>query len=109
MAQNKCVSVDDLRSRVDLHGCTLRMINLDDVQSENNPDGVILPQPTLCRSTHVHELTYGEQSLEQNVPYTFCGTDGRTVMLINQTSNTAMQLYYEDLQGIFFIVVHNQI
>ena len=98
------MSINDLRSQPNLAGCTLRLITLDDVRSEVNPDGIILPQPALRRSEHVHEMSYGEQTLERNVLYTFCGTDGRTITFVNQNSNTPLQLFYHELRDMHFII-----
>ena len=108
MPRHACVSVDDLRQQPDLAGCVLRVVTLDDVCSDDNPDGVLLPRPVLRRSEHVHELTFGEQTLERNVLYMFCGTDGRTITFVNQTNNLPIQLFYNDVRGMHFIIENNQ-
>lgn len=109
MPQHTCVSVNDLRQQPDLAGCIVRLLTLDNLWSDDNSDGIVLPTPVLRRSEHVvHEMTFGEQSLERNVSYMFCGTDGRTITFVNQISNLPVQLYYEDVKGMHFIMEQSQ-
>ena len=52
MQENKYVSVHDLVNKDKQYlNCTLRLAKLEEFQSSSNPDGIILPQPTLARQT----------------------------------------------------------
>lgn len=85
-------------------GRRMRIACLDDYASSHNPDGIILPIPTLRRSTTAELPTYGEQALQEGVTYVFSGSVGHTLVFVNANTDLPMQIYAKELPGAIFVL-----
>lgn len=86
-------------------GRRMRLAADDDFASPSNPDGIILPRPSLRRAANCEPPTYGEQALELGVMYTFGGcSDGRTFVFINENTGMPLQIYCTELPCAVFVL-----
>ena len=86
-------------------GRRMRIACADDFASVDNPDGIILPRPSLLRTTNAEVPTYGQQALKPGTIYTFGGaSDGRTFVFVDETTSMPLQIYCSELPGAVFVL-----
>lgn len=85
MTSLSCISISDLRRNgAQYVGRGLRLITKNDTVGD-------VP-------------SFGEQALQDNVTYTYGGSDGRTMVFVNRKTDLPLQIFYSELDGMHFIV-----
>lgn len=85
MTSLSCISINDLqRNGAQYVGRGLRLISKGDIIGD-------VP-------------SFGEQALQDNVTYTYGGSDGRTMVFVNRKTDLPLQIFYSELEGMHFIV-----
>lgn len=107
MQAKEYVSVHDLVNEDKRYlNCTLRLAQIDEFKSPSNPDGIVLPQPSLARQTANDALlSYGMQALDSDRSYVFAGYHNRTFTFIDDTTNIPLQIFEHELPDTYFCII----